>query len=510
MAVATGQGEHGPATRWEELRSRARETARRARAPYSGLRVGAAGLTEDGQVLVGCNVENASYGLTLCAECGLASALAASGAGRLVAVSVLDATGRHLAPCGRCRQVLAEAGGPDLLVDGPSGPRTLASLLPDAFGADSLPTAAPLAERAGAPGGPVPLTRSAIAAMPKVMLHDHLDGGLRPETALELAEACGWAELPTSDAAALAAWFGAGAQRGSLPAYLEGFRHTVALLQRPDALSRVARECAEDLAADNVVYAEVRYAPELSSAGGLGLDETVEAILSGFAEGKASTGIEVRLIVSAMRNAGRSVEVAELAARWASAGVVGFDLAGPEEGYPASAHLAACEVAWRHGVHLTLHAGEGAGLESIRDALHPCGAERLGHGVRIAEDVHVGPDGERRLGPLAAWVRDRQVPLELCPSSNVHTGAVESHESHPAALLADLGFAVTISTDNRLMSGITLTDELVGLTERFGWGWRELVRVTETALDGAFVSVDERRRIRAERIAPAFAELGIA
>jgi adenosine deaminase len=508
--MAARAGAQEPVVRWEELRHRARETALRARAPYSGLQVGAAGLTDDGQVLVGCNVENASFGLTLCAECGLASALGASGARRLVAVSVVDATGRHLAPCGRCRQILAEVGGRDLLVDGPGGPRSLEALLPDAFGAEALPSKGASGSKRPNAAPLAPLERSAIAAMPKVMLHDHLDGGLRPETALELAEACGWAELPTTDAAALARWFGAGAQRGSLLEYLEGFRHTVALLQRPDSLSRVARECVEDLAADGVVYAEVRYAPELSGAGGLGLDETVEAILAGFAEGRSATGTEVRLIVSAMRNAGRSVEVAELAARWASAGVVGFDLAGPEEGYPASAHLAACEVAWRHGVHLTLHAGEGAGLESIRDALHPCGAERLGHGVRIAEDVHTGPDGVRRLGPLAAWVRDRQVPLELCPSSNVHTGAVESHEVHPAALLAELGFAVTISTDNRLMSGVTLTDELWGLVERFGWGWPELVRVTETALDGAFVSVDERRRIRDERLVPGFAALGIA
>jgi len=505
--MATHAESEEPAVSWAELRARAQAAARHGRAPYSGLQVGAAGLTEDGRVLVGCNVENASFGLTLCAECGLASALSVAGAGRLVRVSVVDATGRHLAPCGRCRQVLAEVAGPDLLVDGPSGPRRLESLLPDAFGPDSLPSEASSSTLGGRP---VPLDRSAVHSMPKVMLHDHLDGGLRPETALELAEVCGWAELPTKDASALAAWFGAGAQRGSLVEYLEGFRHTVALLQRADSLRRVARECAEDLAADGVVYAEVRYAPELSTAGGLGLDDVVEAILAGFAEGQAASGIEVRLIVSAMRNAARSVEAAELAARWASAGVVGFDLAGPEDGYPASAHLAACEVAWRHGVHLTLHAGEGAGLESIREALHPCGAERLGHGVRIADDIVQGPDGSVHLGPLAAWVRDRQVPLELCPSSNVHTGAVVRHEAHPVARLAELGFAVTISTDNRLMSGVSLTDELWGLVERFGWGWPELVKVTETALDAAFIPVDERQRIRQERLAPAFGALGIA
>ena len=255
-----------------------------------------------------------------------------------------------------------------------------------------------------------------IRRAPKVLLHDHLDGGLRPQTVIELAAEIGYRELPTTDPDELAAWFTSGADRKSLELYLEGFRHTVAVMQTRDAIERVAAECAEDLAADGVVYAEVRMAPELLTDGGLSLDEATTAMLDGLRRGADGRPITIGLIITAMRQAARSVEIAELAVRHRDAGVVGFDIAGPEAGYPPTRHLDAFHLIARENFHFTIHAGEGFGLPSIWEALQWCGAERLGHGVRIVDDITVRPDGRVALGRLAAYVRDRRVPLEMCPS----------------------------------------------------------------------------------------------
>src|SRR5918994_3718607 len=257
-----------------------------------------------------------------------------------------------------------------------------------------------------------------IERAPKVLLHDHLDGGLRPRTVLELAGEIGYRELPTADPDELAGWFTRGADRKSLELYLEGFQHTVAVMQTRDAIERVAAECAEDLAADGVVYAEVRMAPELLTDGGLTLDEATEAMLAGFRRGSAGLPITMGLIITAMRQAARSVEIAELAVRHRDAGVVGFDIAGPEAGYPPTRHLDAFNLIAHENFHFTIHAGEGFGLPSIWEALQWCGAERLGHGVRIVEDITTRPDGRVALGRLATYVRDRRVPLEMCPTSN--------------------------------------------------------------------------------------------
>jgi adenosine deaminase len=346
-----------------------------------------------------------------------------------------------------------------------------------------------------------------IRHAPKVLLHDHLDGGLRPGTVIELARDAGYDGLPTTDPGELADFFTAGANRKSLELYLEGFEKTVAVLQTRDALTRVAAECAEDLAADGVVYAEVRYAPELSTREGLTLDEVVESILAGFDAGSSGRGIIVGFIVTAMRTAARSLEIAELAVRHREHGVVGFDIAGAEAGYPPSRHLDAFQFIARANFHITIHAGESFGLPSIWEALQWCGAERLGHGVRIVDDIEVAPDGEIRLGPLASYVRDRRVPLEMCPTSNVHTGAVPSIEDHPIDLLRRLRFRVTVNTDNRLMSGVTISDEFATLSRVFGFGLDEMQWLTLNAIKSGFNAFDERLRLINGVIKPGYAKL---
>ncbi|SIN33217.1 adenosine deaminase [Micromonospora cremea] len=348
-----------------------------------------------------------------------------------------------------------------------------------------------------------------IVKVPKALLHDHLDGGLRPATIVELAAAVGH-ELPTTDPEALGRWFVAAADSGSLERYLETFAHTVAVMQTAPALRRVARECALDLAADGVVYAEVRFAPEQHLEHDLSLDEVVEAVLAGFAEGTAQAveaGLSIRVgtLLTAMRHAARSQEIAELAVRHRDAGVVGFDIAGAEAGFPPTRHLDAFEYLQRENFHFTIHAGEAFGLPSIWQAIQWCGADRLGHGVRIVDDIT--PGGAPELGRLAAYVRDKRIPLELCPSSNVQTGAVDSIADHPIGLLRDLRFRVTVNTDNRLMSGTSMSREMALLVETFGYGWRELQWFTINAMKSAFIPFDERLRIIDEVIKPAYAKL---
>jgi adenosine deaminase len=346
-----------------------------------------------------------------------------------------------------------------------------------------------------------------IRAMPKVLLHDHLDGGLRPATIIELAQAQGYGALPTRDPGELQAWIMRGAHRLDLALYLETFAHTVGVMQAPEALERVARECVEDLAADGVVYAEVRFAPELHMAQGLALDDVVEAVLRGLRAGMAEhPQIIVNALLTAMRTAARSLEIAHLAVRWRDEGVVGFDIAGEEAGYPPSRHLDAFEYVQRENFHITIHAGEAYGLPSIWEAIQFCGAERLGHGVRIVDDIVRHDDGYK-LGRLAAFVRDRRVPLELCPTSNVHTGAAPSIAQHPIGMLADLRFRVTVNTDNRLMSGVTLSGEFANLRDAFGWGLDRFEWLTINALKSSFHPFDDRLRIINDVVKPGYARL---
>jgi adenosine deaminase len=346
-----------------------------------------------------------------------------------------------------------------------------------------------------------------IRRAPKVLLHDHLDGGLRPGTVIDLAAEAGYRDLPTTDPDELARWFTLGADRKSLELYLEGFRHTVGVMQTADAIERVAAECIQDLADDGVVYAEIRMAPELLIDGGLTLDEAVEAILAGMRRGSEGRPITAGLIVTAMRQAARSVEIAELAVRHRDEGVVGFDIAGPEAGYPPTRHLDAFHLIARENFHFTIHAGEGFGIPSIWEALQWCGAERLGHGVRIVEDIAARPDGRVTLGRLAAYVRDRRVPLEMCPTSNVHTGAATSIADHPIDLLRRLRFRVTVNTDNRLMSGISLSSEFATLSVAHGLGLDDMEWLTLNAMKSAFWPFDGRLRIINEQVKPGFAQL---
>ncbi len=343
----------------------------------------------------------------------------------------------------------------------------------------------------------------AIRSAPKVLLHDHLDGGLRPATVIELATEHGHV-LPTTDVDDLTEWFQAGAHRHDLVLYLETFAHTVGVMQTAEALQRVAEECVEDLADDGVVYAEIRFAPELHLERGLTLDEVVAAVIEGFTRASERRGITVYALLSAMRTAARSHEIAELAIRWRDAGVVGFDIAGAEAGFPPTRHLDAFQLVQRENFHTTIHAGEAFGLPSIWEALQWCGAERLGHGVRIVDDITV-VDGEYQLGRLAAFVRDRRVPLELCPTSNVGTGAAASIAEHPIGLLGRLRFRVTVNTDNRLMSNTSMTREMVQLVDAFGYGWDDLQWLSVNAMKSAFAPFDERLRIINERIKPWYA-----
>jgi adenosine deaminase len=353
-----------------------------------------------------------------------------------------------------------------------------------------------------------PLNAETIARAPKVLLHDHLDGGLRPQTVLELADEAGYRGLPASDADSLGHWFRQAADSGSLEKYLETFAHTVGVMQRPEAIHRVARECALDLAADGVVYAEVRFAPELSTTEGLAIEDVVEAMVDGFALGsreatEAGTPIRVGALLCAMRQADRWEEVAGLVVRYRDAGVVGFDLAGPEAGFPPDRIPSAIGILDGARAHRTIHAGEAADGDSIRAALDGAHAERLGHGVRIADEV--AADGT--LGPLAQRVRDEQVPLEIAPSSNVQTGAYPSLAEHPVDRLHRLGFAVTLNTDNRLMSGVSATSEVAAVAGTFGWSWDDVQAVTERALAAAFIGEADRARLLATVVRPGYADL---
>jgi adenosine deaminase len=344
---------------------------------------------------------------------------------------------------------------------------------------------------------------SVVRSLPKAVLHDHLDGGLRVSTVLELADSVGYVGLPSADPQGLAAAFHQGGS-GSLEEYLAAFEHTIAVMQTPEALERVAYEAVVDLAADGAVYAEVRFGPSLHRRRGLQREDAIESVLAGLGRAAKETGCVVGLVVTALRDAEDSDEVARAAARFAGAGVVGFDLAGPEAGYPADDHLPACRRAREAGLGLTIHAGEGDGPESIWRAVGRCSAQRLGHGVRIADDAK-WEDGEIvALGPLAASVRDQQIPLELCITSNVHTGIAADATGHPFGALRAAGFAVTINTDNRLMSGTTLGDEYALAAANADLDLRGLGEIVERTIRSGFGDWEDRRRLIEDVVRPAY------
>ena len=352
-------------------------------------------------------------------------------------------------------------------------------------------------------------TSDQIKRVPKALLHDHLDGGLRPETIIEIAQQIGYKKLPTDDPKKLADWFEESCNSHSLVRYLETFSHTIAVMQSKEAIVRVSRECAIDLARDGVVYAEVRGAPELFTEQGLTLDQVVEATLEGYKQGMAEAAsegnkIRVESLLCGMRQNNRSQEPAAAVVKYRNKGVVGFDIAGPEDGFPPTNQLETFEYLRKENAHFTIHAGEAYGLPSIWEAIQICGAERLGHGVRIIDDIDFSGD-KPKLGPLASYVRDRRIPLELCPTSNLQTGAAKTYSEHPIGILAKLRFRVTLNTDNRLMSRTSMSNEMSECVKSFGWKFADLQRVTVNALKSSFIPFEERLEIIEKVVKPAYA-----
>jgi adenosine deaminase len=354
------------------------------------------------------------------------------------------------------------------------------------------------------------LAEKLVQTLPKVLLHDHLDGGLRTSTIIELAKDCGYTGLPTVDAAELAQWFHRGARRGSLPLYLEGFAHTAAVMQTDEALERVAYEMMEDMHRDGVVYVETRFAPVFHTDKGLHWDEVVNAVLKGLERGKEDFGVEYGLIICAMRNMNLSQEMAELAVDFRERGVVGFDLAGEEGGFPPKKHVDAFHYIQRENFNITIHAGEAFGKESIWQAIQWCGAHRIGHATRLTEDIGLDPHEPGKIvkmGYLAQYVLDKRIPLELCLTSNVDTGAVESIDKHPFSLFYKYKFRVTLNTDDRLMSDTTRTKEYMIAHRLFKLTMEDLEKLTINAMKSAFVPYNRRIRMIYDVIKPGYARV---
>src|SRR5216684_1164637 len=346
-----------------------------------------------------------------------------------------------------------------------------------------------------------------LRAAPKVLLHDHLDGGLRPGTIVELARDRGYRDLPTTDADELGRWFHASAASGSLSLYLRGFAHTIAVMQTEEALERVAYECGEDLARDGIVYAEIRYAPVFHTQSGLNLEQIVQSVARGFERAERDHGITLRQLICAMRDRTDSLEMAELAVAHREQGVVGFDIAGEEAGHPPKVHLEAFQLCRRENFNITIHAGEAFGPPSIWQALQYCGAHRIGHGVRLVEDMAISDGRVVKLGQLATYIRDHRIPLEVCPSSNVDTGAVPTLADHPIRHFLAQKFRVTVNTDNRLMSAITLSEEFRRISATLGLTIDDVERLSINAMKSAFLGYDERVAVIYDRIKPGYAKL---
>jgi adenosine deaminase len=351
------------------------------------------------------------------------------------------------------------------------------------------------------------LDKKLIRRFPKVLLHEHLDGVLRPATVIDLANHAKYTGLPTRDPVALAEWFHQGANKGSLAKYLEGFAHTIAVMQTEEALERVAYEQAEDLSKDGVVYFETRFAPVFHTTKGLTHQQVVSAVLKGLDRGRKDFGVSSGLIICAMRNMDVSLEMAELAVDFRERGVVGFDLAGEEGGYPPKKHVDAFHYIQRENFNITIHAGEGYGKESIWQAIQYCGAHRIGHGTRLIDDIAIAEGKAVKLGDLAQYVLDKRIPLEICLISNVHTGATPSLAEHPFKILYQEKFRVTLNTDNRLMSDTSMSKEFEAAANTFGLSVDDFEKITINAMKSAFLPYDQRCRFIYSVIKPGYARL---
>jgi adenosine deaminase len=351
------------------------------------------------------------------------------------------------------------------------------------------------------------LNEKFLRTLPKVVLHDHLDGGLRPQTIIDLAKDQKYKKLPTHDAGELKEWFHRGAQRGSLPLYLEGFAHTTGVMQTEEALERVSYEMVEDMHKDGVVYVETRFAPVFHTAKKLHWEAIVSAVLRGLDRGKKDFGVDYGLIICAMRNMNVSQEMAELAIDFRERGVVGFDLAGEEGGFPPKKHVDAFHYIQRQNFSITVHAGEAFGKESIWQAIQWCGAHRIGHATRLIEDIRVSDDDPTEvvsMGYLAQYVLDKRIPLEICLTSNVDTGAVRSIAEHPFGIFHRYKFRVTLNTDDRLMSNTTMTHEFKLAHDAFKLSLNDLEKLTINAMKSSFIPYKKRIDIIYNTIKPGY------
>jgi adenosine deaminase len=351
------------------------------------------------------------------------------------------------------------------------------------------------------------LDEATLRALPKVLLHEHLDGVLRPQTIIDLARESKYTKLPSEDPQALAEWFHQGANAGSLPEYLKGFSQTIAVMQTEEALERVAYEQVADLKSDGVVYFETRFAPVFHTKKGLTHQRVVSAVLKGLERGRKDFGIPSRLIICALRNMNVSLEMAELAVDFRDHGVVGFDLAGEEGGYPPKKHIEAFHFIQRKNFNITIHAGEGYGKESIWQAIQYCGAHRIGHGTRLIDDIAVADGRAVKFGDLAQYILDKRIPLEICLNSNVHTGATPSLAEHPFQVLFREKFRVTLNTDNRLMSNTSMTKEFQAAAETFGLTIDDFEKITINSMKSAFIPYHDRIRLIYDVIKPGYARM---
>ena len=356
------------------------------------------------------------------------------------------------------------------------------------------------------------LSTDVIARAPKVLLHDHLDGGLRPQTMIDHALASGYTKLPSYNPDELAMWFVNACSSGTLELYLETFEHTISVMQTREEIIRVARECVLDLAADGVVYAEVRGAPELFTRKGLTIDDVIEATVEGHNQGMAEAKaagrvIRVEALLCALRQNNFSDEVATKVVKYKGRGVVGFDIAGPEAGFPPTDHIKAFDYLRANGAHFTIHAGEAFGVESIELAVRDCHAERIGHGIRLIDDIDFS-SGTPVLGSLGQEILDRQICLEMAPTSNLQTGGAASYETHQIGVMKKLGFNVTINTDNRLMSATSMIREITEISRGYSWTIDDLHDVARNGIMSAFISNEDKHSIYNNQIKPVFTELG--
>jgi adenosine deaminase len=356
------------------------------------------------------------------------------------------------------------------------------------------------------------LSTDVIARAPKVLLHDHLDGGLRPQTMIDHALASGYTKLPSYNPDELATWFVNACSSGTLELYLETFEHTISVMQTREEIIRVARECVLDLAADGVVYAEVRGAPELFTRKALTIDDVIEATVEGHNQGMAEAKaagriIRVEALLCALRQNNFSDEVATKVVKYKGRGVVGFDIAGPEAGFPPTDHIKAFDYLRSNGAHFTIHAGEAFGVESIELAVRECHAERIGHGIRLIDDIDFS-SGTPALGSLAQEILDRQICLEMAPTSNLQTGGAASYETHQIGVMKKLGFNVTINTDNRLMSATSMIREITEIARGYSWTIDDLHDVARNGIMSAFISDEDKHSIYSNQIKPVFTELG--